>query len=925
MSHDPQTFKVAFAVTEVGPDVAVGDYFTALELGSALRKLLRWEVVWLPQPQWYDVGDANALIAMTDHYDLTRLGPKAANLVKICWMRNWFDRWAGRPHFSRWDIRLCSSLKAAAHIEKRYGVTPSVLRIAANHKRFRPRPEEKLYDYVFTGSYWNAPRDIELIDPAAIGLRFALFGKNWENHPQFRPYYKGFAPYHAMARIYNQSRLLVDDANSVTKEWGSVNSRVFDALASGTLVVTNSVTASAELFDNRLPVYDSPDSLREVLKRYLDDPSRYQETLEDLRERVLAAHTYDFRARELAKIILAHLQAGQVPSQRDPVPLPRGTVARQRQPLVSIVIPVCNRVHATANCLEALFRTTPDVCEIIVVDNGSTDGTLQLLGQYGGRIRVLRNAQDQGFARACNSGAVAAAAPLLLFLDNDVVVQPDWLPPLLTMAAQPLVGAAGSRLLSSDGAVLHAGMVIVERQGAISLLPRNAFAGETPATAACSKATLVQAVSAACMLVNAADFRDAGGFDTAYGDGCADVDLCFKLARLGRQVVHVPASVVVRHESTSSHDVDRANQTDIARLCSRWEGLVAPDLIDDDENIMTGEGLSRRRDGDSLAPASDYGEALKAWWNRSRTRLIPLSPARIGPIRMAVHICTPSRKNPEGEDTLFGQELAAAFIRLGHEADVLFKDQWQSGRADIAIHIRGVYRHYPQPGTKNILWIISHPELITKEELDNYDLVLCASAPFLRQIELITSTPCHHLPRAANPAFRRDAAPQPERLDLLFVGNNHVYRENRRRQIVQDVLDAGYGAALRVIGRDWTGYLSESNVLEEHTLQEMLPRVYGMARININDQHTAMGRAGFVNNLTYDLGALGLFQISNAVPGIEALGVVTYASPTDLRHKIVYYLDNESARKEIAAYSFERCAGETFDARAKAILELAAR
>jgi hypothetical protein len=56
MSRDPQTFKVAFAVTEAGPNVAAGDYFTALELGSALRKALRGEVAWLPQAQWYDVA-----------------------------------------------------------------------------------------------------------------------------------------------------------------------------------------------------------------------------------------------------------------------------------------------------------------------------------------------------------------------------------------------------------------------------------------------------------------------------------------------------------------------------------------------------------------------------------------------------------------------------------------------------------------------------------------------------------------------------------------------------------------------------------------------------------------------------------------------------------------------------------------------------
>lgn len=924
MAHDPKTFKVAFAVTEVGPNVAAGDYFTALELGSALRKLLRWEVSWLPKADWYNVGDANALIAMTDHYDPTRLGPRAASLVKICWMRNWFDRWAGKPHFGMWDIRLCSSLKASEHIKERYGFTSAVLRIGTNHSRFRPRPEEKLYDYVFTGSYWDAPRDIERIDPAAIGLRFALFGKNWENHPHFRAYCKGFVPYHAMPRIYNQSRILVDDANSATKEWGSINSRVFDALASGILVITNSAAGSAELFDNQVPVYQSPDTLREILTRYLDDPGLYQRTMDTLRECVLAEHTYDIRARELAKIVLAHLQASQSRSGLSLASTPRPPTANpQNTRIVSIVIPVFNQAHFTAKCLEALFKNTPDICEIIVVDNGSTDGTAQLLAQYGNQIQVIRNAQNQGFARACNSGAAAARAPFILFLNNDTEVQPGWLPPLLAMAARPRVGAVGSRLLFPDGTVQHAGVVIVERQGVVSLLPRHAFIGESPAVAPPAKATLVQAVTAACMLVKAVDFFDAGGFDTAYWNGCEDVDLCFKLAQLGRKIVYEPASVVVHHEGKSGHERKVAIPVNNARLRTRWEGLVAPDIIDIEGSITTAEGLARRiRDGGDLAPDADYGEALAAWWHRYRARHLPTKPCLSNEARIAVRICTPSRKSPGWGDTGFGQELAAAFSRLGHQAEVLYKDAWFGGGHDIAIHIRGVYRHYPQPGAKNILWIISHPELITKDELDSYDLVLCASATFLRQIEPTTSTPCHYLPQAANPAYVQGSLAFKEQWDLLFVGNNYAFKENRRRQIVQDVLDAGFGGSLRVIGRNWKGYIPDSMLLEEQVPPAMLPRFYGLARINLNDHHPAMARDGFINNRTYDLGALGLFQLSNAVPGIEELGAVTYVNATDLRHKIEYYLKNDDIRKKIAGYGLECCKMETFAKRARTIIKL---
>lgn len=625
MSQDPRTFKVAFAVTEAGPDVAAGDYFTALELGEALRERLGWEVAWLPRPDWYDVGDADALVAMTDHYDLARLGPRAEGLITICWMRNWFDRWAGKPHFGDWDIRLCSSLKAADHIRRHYGQVCPLLRIATNPRRFRPLPEEKLYDYVFTGSYWGAPRDIERLDPADIGLRFALFGKNWEDHPQFRDYFKGFAPYRDLPGIYNQSRMLVDDANSVTKEWGSVNSRVFDALASGVLVVTNSEAGSAELFEGQLPVYRSPDSLREILARHLDDPDLYRETLQRLRERVLARHTYEIRAGELARIIREHLRSGQGRSQG------RDAVSRAAPP-VSIIIPVFNQAAFTAACLEALFANTPGGCEVIVVDNGSTDDTPRLLERYAGRVRVIRNAGNQGFARACNAGAAAAQADLLLFLNNDTEVQPGWLEPLVAMAGRPGVGAVGSRLLFPDGTVQHAGVVVVERRGITPLLPRHAFIGESPELALPAGATLMQAVTAACMLVNATDFRLAGGFDTGYWNGCEDVDLCFKLALLGSRLVYEPASLVVHHEGKSGHERTVAIPANNARLRERWEGRIEPDLVDDDGvdddgAVAPGEGLQRRlREGGELAPDPAYGEALAAWWLRYKARYLAPRP-----------------------------------------------------------------------------------------------------------------------------------------------------------------------------------------------------------------------------------------------------------------------------------------------------------
>ena len=82
------------------------------------------------------------------------------------------------------------------------------------------------------------------------------------NIPRLSRHARGFIPYAELPKVYASTRVVVDDANHVTKDWGSVNSRVFDALAAGALVVTNGELGSTEVFEGKLPVYRSRQNFR---------------------------------------------------------------------------------------------------------------------------------------------------------------------------------------------------------------------------------------------------------------------------------------------------------------------------------------------------------------------------------------------------------------------------------------------------------------------------------------------------------------------------------------------------------------------------------------------------------------------------------------------------------------------------------------
>jgi len=133
--------------------------------------------------------------------------------------------------------------------------------------------------------------------------------------------------------------------------------------------------------------------------------------------------------------------------------------ARKRPPanpgLASIIIPVWNQLPYTQQCLRSLAETVdPAQTELIIVDNGSTDGTGDWLkGEQqrhvgstrgDGLFQVISNAENLGFARACNQGLTAALYPNLLLLNNDVLLCAGWLERLLAcLHSAPTVGLAG--------------------------------------------------------------------------------------------------------------------------------------------------------------------------------------------------------------------------------------------------------------------------------------------------------------------------------------------------------------------------------------------------------------------------------------------------------------------------------------------------
>lgn len=246
-------------------------------------------------------------------------------------------------------------------------------------------------------------------------------------------------------------------------------------------------------------------------------------------------------------------------------------------PDCSVIIPVYGLAEVTRQCLDRLLASPPSTCdrELIVVDDASRDGTPAMLAGYGDAIRVVTHERNLGFSHACNDGAAAASGRYLIFLNNDTLPLDGWLDALVGYAgSHPEAAIVGSKLLYPDGTVQHAGMAFDA-----DLHPQHLYLGFPADHPAVNKSRRFPMVTGASLLITRDAFEAARGFDTEFVNGFEDVDLCLRVAGLGREVHYCHESVLVHLESVSEGRIGR-DSANRELYSKRWKsGLVPSDFL----------------------------------------------------------------------------------------------------------------------------------------------------------------------------------------------------------------------------------------------------------------------------------------------------------------------------------------------------------
>jgi GT2 family glycosyltransferase len=214
--------------------------------------------------------------------------------------------------------------------------------------------------------------------------------------------------------------------------------------------------------------------------------------------------------------------------------------------------------------------------EVILFDNGSTDGSVEAAKRDLSDLRVIQSAENLGFSAANNAAAQSASGEYLLFLNTDTLLTGDALLPMVEyLDAHSGVGAVGPRLLYEDGQFqFSAGRLpsigVEFQQKMMHALTRRWRKAFTPLFSRLFRGIRDTGwVTGACLMVRREAFRHVGGFDGEMFMYFEDKDLCKRMAAAGWRIVYFPPVSVIHLLAGSSRNVGKSRIDGIYRASQR--------------------------------------------------------------------------------------------------------------------------------------------------------------------------------------------------------------------------------------------------------------------------------------------------------------------------------------------------------------------
>jgi GT2 family glycosyltransferase len=236
------------------------------------------------------------------------------------------------------------------------------------------------------------------------------------------------------------------------------------------------------------------------------------------------------------------------------------------RPLVSVILLVHNKAGYTRRCLEGLLATPYRPLEVVLVDNGSTDGTPAMLDEYQPRLEKARVGvvrmvfeQNVGAVAGRNQAINRAAGQFTVFLDNDVVPRSrSWMGRFVDyLRERPEVGAVGPKLIyPTEPHLIQCAGCDVSPTGRVWFRGR----GEPADAPEFSSERDCQALISACWMMPATAIKVVGPLDEGFSPvQFEDIDYCYRLREAGYRVVYLPSVEMYHFENVTTGRTEKLN------------------------------------------------------------------------------------------------------------------------------------------------------------------------------------------------------------------------------------------------------------------------------------------------------------------------------------------------------------------------------
>jgi GT2 family glycosyltransferase/tetratricopeptide (TPR) repeat protein len=449
------------------------------------------------------------------------------------------------------DLVFTAQRDGAEELRQAGIVTAQWLPLACDPEIHRKHEVEKTFDICFVGHLFPGPRS-DLV--RLIERRFART-------------FVGQRFFDEMARTYSESRIVFN--RSLRND---INMRVFEALACGSLLVTNDLSENgqAELFRDgvHLAVYRDAEELMDKIAYYLDHDEVRERIAARGRQEALERHTYRIRMEAILRAAEGLRSTSNVRHAKKVDSLsPQATTFS----LTSIVIVTHNQIDATQACLESIRRSTGESYELVVADNASTEGTVAYLKAQRD-VKLIVNDENRGFPAAANQGMQAAVGRQVLLLNNDTVVTPGWLTRLLrALDSDPRIGLVGP----CSNRVSGPQQIHAQYDSEASL---DGFASQWGKA---HEGVLddVDRLVGFCLLIRREVIDAIGLLDERFGVGCfEDDDYCVRAIQAGFRAV-IARDAFVHHEGSrtfraSGVDFSTLMRDNQAKFRAKWSALA---------------------------------------------------------------------------------------------------------------------------------------------------------------------------------------------------------------------------------------------------------------------------------------------------------------------------------------------------------------